>query len=311
MWLQRYTHYLFNHLRVALALTFFSTFIPVVGVFGILFASLVTLRKGALKGLVFTLAATLPYLASFYLSDHHEKSVPIMMWAALGVAMLSNVLTYALAILLNRKASWSSMLQVSALLGVLFISVVHLVYPNVAEWWMAQLSTYYNEATTAVSGVLSGAVADATDVQMASINVTKFYATGVLVVAVLLNAVMQLIVARWWQGLVYHAGLLKRELHHITLSKLAGVLFVLSLALSYWGNTVVLDIMPVLYVLFTAAGLSVVHCLFGNLSSPARLLWLSLVYITLILALPTSMLLVSMLALFDIWFDIRKRFGKV
>lgn len=310
MWLQRLTHYLFKNTWLALAVVFVTTFVPVIGVFGILFAALVTLRKGALAGLVLMLASTLPYLGSLYFTEHHEAAIPLMVWAAVGVAMVSNVLTYGFAVMLQRQAGWSTILQSAALLGVLLISVVHLAYPNISEWWLASLTTYYTEATAAVSGVVSGAAVPS-DGQLDALNVSKYYATGMMVAAVLLNAVMQLIVARWWQSAVFQPGILRRELHVIRLSKLAGVLFLLSLGLSYWGNSVVLDIMPVLYILFGAAGLSVIHYLFSLVQASARLFWLSLVYVILILALPTSLVLLAMVALLDTWFDIRTRFRKI
>lgn len=310
MWLQRCAHYLLKHLWIGLAVTFVITFVPVIGVLGILFATLVTLREGAFRGSLFMLASTLPYLASFYLSGHHEATIPLMVLAAVGVAIISNVLTYSFAVMLQRKAGWSTILQLAALLGVLLISVIHLAYPNVSEWWLSSLTTYYKEAASAVSGVVSGS-ASPVDGQLENLNITKYYATGMMVAAVLLNAVMQLMVARWWQGLLFQPGILRRELHAIRLSKLAGGLFVLSMALSYWGNTVVMDIMPVLYILFAAAGLSVIHYLFSLVQTPTRLLWLSLVYIILILTLSSSLVFLAMLALLDIIFDIRNRFRKI
>lgn len=310
MWLQRVTHYLFNNPWLALALVFIATFVPVIGVFGILFACLVTLRKGAAAGFVLMLASTLPYLGSLYFTEHHEAAIPFMVWAAVGVAMVSNVLTYGFAVMLQRQAGWSTILQLAALLGVLLISVVHLVYPDISEWWLSSLTTYYTEATSAVSGVLSGTTGPS-DAQLSALNVSKYYATGMMVAAVLLNAVMQLIVARWWQSAVFQPGILRRELHAIRLSQLASALFLISLGLSYWGNSVVLDIMPVLYILFGGAGLSVIHYLFTLVQASTRLFWLSLVYIILILALPTSLVVLAMVALLDTWFDIRTRFRKI
>ena len=55
---------------------------------------------------------------------------------------------------------------------------------------------------------------------------------------------------------IYNPGSLRKELHRIRLSQLAGLLFLISMVFSYLGNSVVLDIMPVLYMLFCAAGLS-------------------------------------------------------
>ncbi|EKD71130.1 MAG: hypothetical protein ACD_46C00265G0001, partial [uncultured bacterium] len=154
MWLQRLTNYLLQHRWQTIALVFFAAFVPLIGMVGIVIAALITLRKGAIQGAYVTLAATLPYIISFFLTGNHEAAIPIVVWAAIGVAVLSNVLTWLFAVMLRKHTSWSMLLQLAALLGVLVISVVHLAYPNVAQWWGVQLTSYYAEATQAVSGVV-------------------------------------------------------------------------------------------------------------------------------------------------------------
>jgi len=312
MRLQRFTNYLLRNRWIALVLTFGVTFVPIVGIVGIIYAALVTLRKNLIEGGWLTLAATLPYIISFYLSGGHEPgSNQLVLWAAMGVAVLSNVLTWVFACMLRKQATWSQILQVAALLGVLFISVVHLAYPNVADWWGEQLTSYYHQATTALTGTIKPEAVNPSDIQLESINITKQYATGLMTMAILFNAILQLIAARWWQAWVFNPGMLRRELHQIRLSRLAGLLFILSLVLSYLGNSVVLDIMPVLYMLFGAAGLSLIHYMFGLIKSSTRWFWIWLLYVTLIFALPTSIIVVALLALFDIWLDVRKRLKKI
>lgn len=309
MWLQRATNYLLRHKWQALVLTFFSTFIPIVGIVGIVVAALITLVKGVVEGAIFTLAATLPYIISFYFSGNEPTTVPIVLWAAVGVAVLSNILTWVFAVMLRRQASWSAILQVAALIGVLAISVIHLAFPEVADWWGNELQSYYAQAQ-AITGAIKGSVTTANDSQLEAINIFKQYATGMMVSGILFNAVLQLIVARWWQSIVYSPGLLRLELHGIRLSPLAGILFICSIIFYYLGNGVVLDIMPVLYVLFGAAGLSLVHYLFGLVHSPSKWFWLSLFYAALIIAVPVSVILIAFVALSDIWLDVRKRLKK-
>jgi hypothetical protein len=311
MKLKRFTDYMLEHRLRAVLLTFGFTFIPVVGVLGILYAALVTLRKGVAEGAIMTVAATLPYVFSFMLANHDPNALPIVLWTAVGVAVLSNVLTWVFAALLYRQMTWSAILQVAALVGVLVISVVHLVYPNVADWWSTQLTSYYTQAASMMSGVLKNSANAPSDAQLETIKITKDYASGMVVAAVLLNAVTQLIVARWWQSLVFAPGMLRRELHNIRLSPLAGVLFALSLALSWMGNSVVLDVMPILYMLFGGAGLSVIHYFIGLMVSPTRWFWIAVLYVVLIFAMPTSMVFVAMVALLDIWLDLRRKLRKV
>lgn len=310
MWLQHYTNYLLRHRWVALILTFLVSFIPIIGIIGVLFAALVTLLRGVLEGALFTIAASLPFILSFFGSSA-QGSPPLVVWAAVGVAVLSNAFTWIFAILLRRQASWSVILQTSALVGVLVVSVIHLIYPDVANWWGKELQAYYGKAAIMANGVFETPASTATEAQLEVISTTKQYATGLMATVILFNALMQLIVARWWQAFITNQGLLRRELHGVRLSQLAGALFMIGLVFWYLGNSVVLDIMPVLYLLFGGAGLSLIHYLFGQMNSPTAWFWLLLLYVTLIIALPASALVISMLALIDIWIDLRKRIRKV
>lgn len=310
MWLQRFTHYLLQHRYPTIAFAFLITFIPIIGIFGILIAALVTLRKGIVEGAIVTVAASLPYVISFFVSVQDPSAAPFTLWTAMGVAILSNVLTWVFACMLLRQMSWSGIVQVAALLGVLVVSVVHLAYPDIANWWGKQLQIYAAHAQ-AVSAALKTSAANTNDVQLEALNTSKQYATGVMAVIILLNALFQVVVARWWQAIMFAPKTLRVELQSIRLSQLAGVLFVISLALSYWGNAVVLDVMPILYVLFCAAGLSLVHYLFGLMQSQTAWLWLCLLYVTLILSIPLSVVVIAMFALMDIWLDFRKRFRRI
>lgn len=304
MWLSRLTNYLLKHRWLTIALTFAITFVPVVGIVGILIAALVTLRKGVLEGAILTVAATLPFIFSFFATSNHDLStVPLFVWAAVGVAVLSNLFTWIFAVMLRRHTSWSVILQIAALIGVLVVSVIHLAYPDIVNWWGTQLQ--------AMSDMLKTQAASAADTQLDAINITKQYASGLIIAAILFNAVLQLVVARWWEATIFKPGSLRRELHNIRLSQLAGILFLISLVFSYLGNSVVLDIMPILYILFATAGLSLIHYFFGLMTSPMVWFWLCLTYVVLLIALPMSLIFVAMLAWLDIWLDIRKRFRKI
>jgi len=315
MRLQHWTKYLLSHRIQALALTFIITFIPMIGVLGILFAALVTIRKGIVEGAAFTIAATLPYCFIRLYVPGGEAVEPLFVWVAVAVGAFSNFMTWVLASMLNRRASWSAVLQIAALLGVLLISVVHLVYPDVFDWWanfLHSLSAQTPDAITALKSNAMHADADSMkEAQIQAINAAKWIATGSVVGVTLLVSIMQLILACWWEAIVFKPGSLRLGLRHIRLSPLAGVLFIASLVFSYLGNAVVLDIMPVLYLLFCGAGLSLLHYFFGLLKTPVAWFWLVLLYATLILAMPISVVAIATLALLDIWLDFRRRFKKV
>src|SRR3990167_446669 len=309
MRLLRLTNYLLGHRAIAILLVFCITFVPMIGIIGILYAGLITLRKGIIEGGIFTLAATLPYVASFYLSGGHAEDAPLIILAAIGIAVLSNVLTWIFASMLKRQVSWSNLIQIAALMGVLFVSIAHLINPSIAAWWGAQLQLYYTKAA-ALTSIAANKALVSPETQLETIAITKQYATGLMTMAILFNAILQLIVARWWQAAMFYPGLLRRELHTIRLSQLASGLFVLGLIFAYLGNSVALDIMPILYMLFGMAGLSLIHYLFGLLTQPTKWFWLWLMYIAFFISLPTSLLLVGIFALADAGFDIRHRVKK-
>ncbi len=144
-----------------------------------------------------------------------------------------------------------------------------------------------------------------------AINQAKNHISGMIVTMLLLNAMIHLIVARWWEAALYSPGTLRRELHHIRLSNLAGVLFLFTQLLAAKSNSVVLDFLPIVYLLFACAGLSVFHYFLGLMVSPSRWFWLGLLYVIIFYTMPLSLMLISMVGLFDVWFDLRKRLRTV
>lgn len=302
------TQGLLQHSVVALLLTLGISFLPIVNTLGIVYAGLVTLYKGVFDGAVITIAATVPII--FLLLQTSDPTIsPHMLWVAIALPVLMNVLTWAFASMLYRQMNWSSLLQVAALSAVLAISVLHLIYPNIATWWGEQLTTAYQHAAETMPPLLkSKATAES---QMEFIASAKNFANGMIAVVILLCSLSQLAVSRWWQAMVFAPGMLRRELHHIRLSPLAGVLFTLSLVFLWVGNGVVSDIMPILFLLFMVAGLSVVHYFLGLMVSPTRWFWLVLMYILIIYAFSASMGFLVMIALLDIWLDLRKKIKKI
>jgi hypothetical protein len=330
------TNYLLRHRWQAIILTFFIAYIPVLGMASILIAALVTLCVSVVEGAAFTLVATLPYLFVFMMGNEGSEVVNLMVWTTVCLTVVGNVATFALAVLLRRHWSWSAILQIAALMGVLVISVIHLVYPDVAGWWTKQLTLFYNQSADLAGSVKTGQEALSGDNPVEAINTIRNFATGMITVFVLFTALIQVMLARWWQVVVVNRGRLGKELQHVRLSHLAGFLFLASMVLCYLENRVVLDILPVLCLLFSAAGLSLTHYMCGLMEPSRGRFWLSILYVALIYSLTMMAMLplfsvlnimlpvvlavlifaVSIFAFvslgfFDVWFDIRKRIRKV
>lgn len=319
MWLTRFTHYLLEHRWQTLILVFVISMLPIIGVIGVIIAALVTLSKSVSEGAILTLAATLPCLSSFYLPD---QGPIFFIWAMFGFTVLNNLFTWVFAVMLRRQMSFSVVIQIAALIGVLAVSIVHLAYPNIIDWWGMwgnQLQLYYARAQEAMSNnPLVATNPQSTEEVARLIDNAKQYTTGSFALFILISAISTVVIAQWWQAKVFNPGNVKRELHYIRLNQLTGFLFLISLVLAYWGNSVVIDVMPIVNVLFFAAGLSLIHYLFGLMKSPLVIFWLTIFYIILIfvnIKMPTTGVLIDFLiivvAFNDIWLDFRTRFKTV
>lgn len=332
MRLDRLTQYLLGHRWQALLLTFLITYIPLLGMAGIVIAGLFTLSVGVFEGALFTIAASLPYVAAVY--GLQPDALTPMIWLTVILTVSGNILTYVFAVMLRRGSSWSQLVQLAALFGVFVICMIHYFYPGIANWWDAQLQVIQSKTMSmAVSaGKLQIPAPPVKDAVLTSNKWVTPCLTGMVMAFVLLTALIQVAVSRWWQMLVINHASVSRELQTIRLSPLTGYLFILALVLYYLENQIVLDILPVLCLLFGAAGLSLVHnlCTIRGASQGRQWLYVALIASLFMLAMTpffaffrttVPMMLAALmlfanvfvfilLSLLDIWLDLRTRAQK-
>lgn len=306
MWLTRFTRFLFENPWQTLILVIVISMVPFIGIIGILIAVVITLAKNIREGAILTVASSLAGLVDFYLP---AQGPVYFIWIMFGFTALSNLFAWIFAVLLQKRMSFSIVLQIATLIGVLAVSIVHLAYPNVIDWWGKTLLYYYSHAKAIGNNLFVGTPATTSMEDLSGlIDNVKQYATGYVIMLILLSALSTVIIGQWWQAKVFHPGALRRELHYIRLNQLTGLLFIISIILAYWGNRVVIDVMPIVNVLFFAAGLSLIHYFFSLMRSQFALFWLIFFYGILIIGMPVSGVLIVILALTDIWLDFRKRF---
>lgn len=298
--LRRFTDFILQSRLQAMGVAFVCSYIPLLGSIGILIAGLVTLRKGALEGLWVVLATTLPYVFKYYSVDTVQGDI-IFVGLLLNIA--SNALVWLFALMLRRYNSWSMVLEYSVLLGIVVVGLLHIFFPDIQAWWGTQLTKYINKTAVIVSGGSSTMPTD--EQQVAVINLIKFYATGLFVVSVLFNVMLQLILSRWWQAAMFNPGGLRIELRQIRLSHVLGILFIAGFGMTWLGSETIMDMTPVLCGAFGAAGLSFIHCYLSTVKN--TLVWLIILYLLIIWLFPLSVVLLAVVALFDVWMDLRKR----
>ncbi|HSW69225.1 MAG TPA: hypothetical protein VLI69_03565 [Gammaproteobacteria bacterium] len=308
MLLRRFTDFVLRGRLQAIGAAFVLSLVPLFGAsMGVLVAAFVTLRRGALEGTLVLCAVIAPYLLSYAISP--KAAQPQLMMVATVTIIAINVLTGLLAVILRRYSNWNLVIEASILAGVVLVCIIHLVFPEVQNWWGAELTAYLKK-TAAMIGQFAPDEANAQEALQANMIASiKRYITGFVIASVIFNALLQLVIARWWQAIIFNPGGLRKELHQIRLSYISASVFIAVLGLAYIDNPFSLDMMPIMVTAFCAAGLSLIHCLL--LSNKAGWFWLILVYLGMIFVFPAGIIFIAMTGLLDSLFNLRKHLRRM
>ncbi len=296
----------------AIGVAFVLAFIPLIGTLSIVIAAFVTLRRGIFEGTLVLFAATLPvvmeYFLEYFLSPGSDTSVGLSAFDITVLVLVSNVLTWIFAVCLRKYSSWSLLLQVAAICCVLSVALIHFVVPDIQSWWSDKLTAYFTKAMQTLNE--SGGDYDPSSMLpiKSLIDGIKPFVTGVVVILIVFNALLQVFLARWWQAAVFNPGGLRQEMYDIRMGYVLGAIFVIGLFWGLWGNSWLSDMMPIMYVVFALAGLSLIHSLLARRGT--GMFWLVMIYGGMIL-FPYVIVLIAMVGLIDTWLDFRKRIKKI
>lgn len=247
---------------------------------------LVTLRKGWQEGLIVTLWASLPAFVGLWMA---KVSAPIAL-ASIVVFFIG----YVGSCVLRSSVSWPFTLV--AIAGVSALSALAIV--SSSSGVVEHVSAFFEKAMQGPDGATPQ---EALDV-VSSWNVVNV--AGLIGNWVAITAIVGLLLARWWQALLYNPGGFRQEFHHLRLSPQIAVVCALiavvcmAIGASYrlWS---VLAGLPLLF-----AGLGLGHWLIARfrLGTPVVVL----LYIALPLIAFSAMILM-VLALIDSMLDVRNR----
>jgi hypothetical protein len=296
---RRFTDFILKNPLSAMGVTFVVAYIPYLGSVSVIIASFVTLRKGAMEGALVFIAATVPAVLAYFGSSNIEPNDAELAMVVLSIIIVSNLIIWLFSLLLRRYGSWSLIFEYAILLAVVLIGLLYLLDPNIHAWWVKWLTYYFSRIGTAGAENLTPAN------EKVIVEALSTYATGLMTASILLNAVVQLVVARWWQGIMFNPGGLRQELYEIRLSYVAGAIFLVFFGLAMSGNEIAVNIMPVIYFVFCLAGLSLTHCLVAPLKY--SWVWIAVIYIFIVISFPKSVILVSLFGLLDVALNFRKR----
>jgi len=272
--------------RQAVIVGLLFTILPLFGWVSNVIVSLVTLRKGAKEGAIVLLWIILPAVVVASLGNRL-----IILYGIIG----GSLFTYVLALVLRQTQSWKAVLTTSLLLGLLAVFLVHLWIPNIIEVWVNQFNHYAlllkNQFNVAVN---------TTHLQFFA----KF-ATGFQVAFISLSVLINLILARGFQSMLYNPGQLRPELKSVRLNLWEVLILLVVGVLSFLGIVLAQDALPMLGLIFALAGLSVFHAV-ADLRNVANK-WIFLFYVLLAVFFPYVAAALILFAVMDSVFNLRYR----
>ncbi len=244
---------------------------------------LVVLRQGLTEGCLVLLWAVLPLV--ILVSAGNMSGA--MVWASI----FSVVVVLIGASALNQTRSWTSALKV--ILGVSVLSGLVMKLLLAAQG--GAMRETLNEMLGQLQQQNNALVFEPSDLFIA----------GLLAWVIALTAVAALLLARWWQSLLYNPGGFRVEFHALRFDKLSASLLFLALMVCYvlgqeyvtWGNLVGLPLL--------LSGVALVHHSIAFAQLGTR--WLVAFYMGLVLLLgPLSSVLIG-LGFLDSVMDFRSR----
>ncbi len=257
--------------------------------------ALVGLRIGLVQALVVVAIAALVLGAAMLVLI---PEAPLMSGVLAGAVQWLPVAL--LAEVMRRTVSWQATLQVAAGAAGLIVLAVHVLVPDLESAWagagMAVLGPLLESGTTAPEELEAG------------LRRAAPFLTGLLAGTVLLGIALSMVIARYWQALLYNPGAFGEEFRALQMGRGASAATLGLMALGHFAGTpLAVELAFILGVLFFLQGIALMHALTRQRGMNS--FWLVGMYVLLVLALPQMFLLLATIGVVDAWADIRNRLG--
>ncbi len=278
-------------------LALLSLLFPPLSVISSAVVALVTLRRGPLDGLFVTLLGTAACALLAMLVQVDAISV-------VGFTLLLWLPVWILALLLRSSGSLALTTTVALLFGLLVIVVYYVEFSDpVAEWrkLLEPLLQSFNQAQTLEA-----------DQQILLLDVLSHWMTGLMAAGFFLQLMISVLLARWWQSLLYYPGGYRSEFHQLRLPRALALFTVAVVGLLLLDMDVggpMLDYLAMLLITaYLLQGLALAHGIRAQLGVSQG--WLFAMYVLLFIAVPHMVITLATAGIADAWLDLRSRIGK-
>lgn len=247
--------------------------------------SLVLLRRGLADALSVLVWALLPVLFWWYYGEPR----PLMVLSG----------TLVLALVLRRSQSWVRVLLTSVCVGVLLASAIDQLFAESLQQSVQELMQRLPE-------MLGEGYRQLTDAERARLaDIVPPVLVGMIGALLQLSCLAALMLARWWQAILFNPGGFQREFHALRLHPAVASGLLLAMLMAPAGGSDLLMLAPLCSVPLLVAGLALVHGMLGLKRIAA--FWVVGVYVSLVLFIQLMYPLLVLLAVVDSVIDFRGR----
>lgn len=258
-------------------------FIPVI-IFSAAVIGLVTLRRGGWDGVMVAVGAGVITWMVFVLLPP-KPGFPFPLAPALWVPV------WLCALVLRRTLSQGVMVMTAGVWLLGYVLLVHWLTGDVVTFWKHWLEV----AVANVKGATVYGFEEEGTLRLINSLMTMLY--GIAVIA-------SLLLARWWQALIYNPGGFAPEFRHLQMPRLlVAVAVALVWLAGTWDKILMVDLLVAAMTLYLFQGLAVVH--FFVVRFERSWVWLVPVYGLLLMLPQFSLVAVAFLGAVDSLADLR------
>ncbi|MDO6461409.1 hypothetical protein Q4485_11920 [Granulosicoccaceae sp. 1_MG-2023] len=256
--------------------------------------SLVVLRLGVMPGL---------QVAAFSLIPAMLVVVMVFGAAPQGALLLATLFwlpVLLLSLLLRQSASLSKTFAASAAMTVAGVACTYLLIPDPAAYWAEGILAIMQPGEFPPEAQINAAEF------RALVQGISTFMTGMVASVVMLGTLVSLMLARYWQALLYNPGGFGESFRGLTFGKpVAALATLVGVAAMLLKLPVLVNVAPALVMLFMFQGLAVMHWLVRERNMNAY--WLTGIYVLLIFLFLHTMVLLGALGIVDNWLNLRRK----
>ena len=244
---------------------------------------LVALRKGFSEGGLICLWGLLPVFLTYFYSDSNQFFVLLTACNFLNILLVCGVLRY--------RGDWEMTLVSLVIISIILMGSLLLIFQQDFEVLVQRLIEVFEEASRQTN--------------IESLKIEKSSIAVFITWTIILNTFLGLVIARWWQSIIFNPGGFKEEFQGIRLNRkllilIFSILVLSSAIFNQYSNWAYLSIFPLV-----VGGLSLFHWLVNekNLGKVPIIF----TYVFMVLFTPFVILILALLGTVDCFYNVRQK----